>query len=858
MKTNICRFAREAPKTRFGLFLRYAWPSLTFIFRTSRLSFPPVPAFFIMKKSLPLLLTFTALPGLLFAAPANPVFASHRVTSETVGHAVQIKADLTAAKKLYLVVTDGGDGFAADWSNWVSPVVKGTFGVRSLTDLKPVKTTTGWGTVSLNVNANNQPMQVDGKPQANGFGVHAPSVLEFDLPEGTTSFEATGALDDGGTKQGGGATVEFKVYTSAPPEALAKTSPGNGGGAKEPAEALAALTAAPGLKAETFAAEPMLLSPSSIDVDHLGRVWVAEIVNYRSHNGERKAGDRILVLEDTDKDGKADKQSVFYESPDIISPHGVTVLGNKVIVSANGKVFVLTDENGDLKADRSEVLFSGIAGAQHDHGIHAFHFGPDGKYYFNFGNAGEQLRDKNGQPITDLAGNKIDGSGKPYREGMIFRCDPDGTHVETLAWNFRNNWEVAVDSFGTLWQSDNDDDGNQSVRINYVMPYGNYGFKDELTGASWAKGDAKTKEEVVTRHWHLTDPGVVPNLLQTGAGSPTGMVIYEGDLLPAVFHNQMIHCDAGPNIVRSYPVKKAGSGYTADTVKILEGTGDKWFRPSDVSVAPDGSLIIADWYDPGVGGHAMGDLDRGRIYRVTPEGHQGYANPVFDVKTAEGAIAALSSPNEEARYLGYTALKSMGEAAAPALEKLVVSAKPHLQARALWLLAQVPGKAESVVAKALTDKNEDLRITGIRIGLLHGVAPAKLVAGLAKDSSAAVRREAAIALRFDKSPEANAAWATLAAQHDGKDRWALEAMGIGADLSWDARIAAYLQVVPNPESNPGGRDILWRSRAKSSATHLANIMKGDAVPESEKDRYMRAFDYQPTAEKDKALESLLK
>ena len=810
-----------------------------------------------MKSSLPLLLTLASLPALLPAAPVKPVYSSHRVTPETVGHAVEIKADLTGAKKLYLVVTDGGDGFGCDWTNWVNPVLKGSFGEKKLTDLTPVKSETGWGKVGRNANADGQPMSVNGQPAQLGFGVHAPSVLEFDLPEGTTGFEATGALDDSGTKQGGGSTVEFKVYTQAPPAALTKPSGGAGGGNLEPEAALAALTPGAGLKAETFAAEPMLLSPSSIDVDHLGRVWVGEIVNYRSHDGKRPTGDRILVLEDTDKDGKADRQTVFYESKDITSPHGITVLGNRVIVAASGKVFVLTDDNGDLKADRSELLFSGISGAQHDHGIHAFHFGPDGKYYFNFGNAGEQLKDKNGQPVVDKAGNTVSASGKPYRQGMIFRCDPDGSHVETLAWNFRNNWEVAVDSFGTLWQSDNDDDGNQSVRINYVMPYGNYGFTDELTGASWSKGDAKTKEETIARHWHQTDPGVVPNLLHTGGGSPTGILVYEGDLLPEVFRGQMIHCDAGPNIVRSYPVKKQGAGYSAESVNLLEGTNDKWFRPSDVSVAPDGSLIIADWYDPGVGGHAMGDLDRGRIYRVTPEGHQGYQNPSFDLKTAEGAIAALSSPNEEARYLGYTALQAMGEAAVPALEKLTASAKPQLQARALWLLAQMPGKAEATVQRALADQNDDLRVTGIRIGLQHGISPAKLIAPLAKDPAASVRREAALALRFDTSPEADALWATLASQHDGKDRWAIEALGIGADLSWDARLAAYLKLVRAPEATPGGRDIIWRSRAKASAAILAKIVKDNTLPEAEKDHLMRAFDYQPTAEKDKALESLL-
>src|SRR6187549_375619 len=152
---------------------------------------------------------------------------------------------------------------------------------------------------------------------------------------------------------------------------------------------------------------------------------------------------------------------------------------------------------------------------------------------------------------------------------MVFRCNLDGREVEMLAWNFRNNWEVSVDSFGTLWQSDNDDDGNKGVRINYVMEFGNYGYSDEMTGAGWQSARLGIESEIPQRHWHLNDPGVVPNLLQTGAGSPTGMVIYEGSLLPVQFRDQIIHADAGPNVVRSYPVKKNGAGYTADTINIL-------------------------------------------------------------------------------------------------------------------------------------------------------------------------------------------------------------------------------------------------------------------------------------------------
>src|SRR5687767_2313607 len=106
-----------------------------------------------------------------------------------------------------------------------------------------------------------------------------------------------------------------------------------------------------GYEVTLFASEPMFSNPTNIAIDAKGRVWVCEAYNYRNalnpKNPEKKEGDRIMILEDTDGDGKADKSKVFYQGTDINSALGICVLGNKVIVSRSPNVFVFTDENGD-------------------------------------------------------------------------------------------------------------------------------------------------------------------------------------------------------------------------------------------------------------------------------------------------------------------------------------------------------------------------------------------------------------------------------------------------------------------------------------------------------------------------------
>ncbi|NNE94279.1 MAG: dehydrogenase, partial [Verrucomicrobiales bacterium] len=275
---------------------------------------------------------------------------------------------------------------AFDWANWAEPrLVLADGSEKKLTDLNWKSASQGWGQTRKNANAGGGEMRVLGRKVEYGIGTHSPSVISFDVPKGAKQFKARGALDDGGTSQGGGdapASVAFLVYTENPAAVMAKKQqsvPNSGGRSAD--EALDSLEVHPELEAQLFASEPMIGSPSSIDIDELGRVWVCDVVNYRRNQGKRKGGDKIVILEDTDGDAKADKSTVFYQGNDIDSAHGILVLGDRVIVSAGEEIFSLYDRDGDGKADpdSKEMMFTKISGKQHDHGIHAMHFGPDGR-----------------------------------------------------------------------------------------------------------------------------------------------------------------------------------------------------------------------------------------------------------------------------------------------------------------------------------------------------------------------------------------------------------------------------------------------------------------------------------------------
>ncbi|HVJ46709.1 MAG TPA: PVC-type heme-binding CxxCH protein, partial [Luteolibacter sp.] len=210
-----------------------------------------------------------------------------------------------------------------------------------------------------------------------------------------------------------------------------------------------------------WATSPMFHNPANMDIDHLGRIWITEGVNYRHVANRRPEGDRVVFLEDTDKDGKADKSTVFYQDPELTCPLGIAVFDNVVIVSQPPNLIKLTDldRNGKFEADKGdkrEVILTGFNGYNHDHSLHSLTGGPDGKWYFNQGNMCAQFTDASGKtfrigsPYEDrrfgkeavdskaIAGQKSD-DGFVYVGGFTVRMNPDATNAEIIGFNYRNS-----------------------------------------------------------------------------------------------------------------------------------------------------------------------------------------------------------------------------------------------------------------------------------------------------------------------------------------------------------------------------------------------------------------------------------
>ncbi len=606
------------------------------------------------------------------------------------------------------------------------------------------------------------------------------------------------------------------------------------------------------LEVTLWASSPLFYNPTNFDIDHKGRIWVAEGVNYRKFRNKTSrthpVGDRIMILEDTDGDGKADSSKVFWQDSSLVAPLGIAVIDNRVLISQPPSLIAITDVNrndrfddGDIK----EILLTGFEGYDHDHSLHSVTVGPNGQYYFNTGNAGNadvespDLHLFTGSSYlnrTDRA--KPSSDGHQYVGGVAMRMNPDGTGLAVIGHNFRNSYEQTVTSYGDVFNNDNDDP--PAARTTWLMEYGNLGFSSFDGLRSW-RTERRPDQSTAEAEWRQGDPGTIPAGDVYGGGAPTGITFYEGDALGEEYRGMLLSCEPTRNVIFGYKPQPEKAGFALERFDFFgsNSTGKFYgadfsqtqarnrearfqFRPADIAVGTDGALYVADWFDTRVGGHgAYDEKGVGSIYRIAPKG-KTLKSPQIDFSTTRGLVEAFKSPNHNVRGAAFYGLKEKGKSAISAVSKLLKSDNNYIQARAVFLLPHLGPEGVALAEERLKDSDPQMRIAAFRALRATGSNYISHAIQLAKDASPAVRREVALALRDVPFGEMRETLLDLVDGYDGSDRWYLEAIGTSVALE-EGKAYAYLKNKRGQDPADWSKafaDIVWRLYPESAVDDM--------------------------------------
>ncbi len=359
------------------------------------------------------------------------------------------------------------------------------------------------------------------------------------------------------------------------------------------------------LKLELFAEHPTLVTPTGIDVDHLGRVWVLESNTHFPPDGYAgHPSDRLLVLHDTDGDGKADKTTVFadgfkFAMSVAVQPLWLEVdgLGSKVegqkkstpsdpqpstlnpqptvFVATRGEIVRLRDTNNDLVADeRTRLVHLETAGNYPHNGLAGIAFDALGWMYFGFGeNLGADYK------IIGSDGITLSGGGEG---GNMYRCRTDGSKLEKWATGFWNPHASCFDAFGRLFTVDNDPDSRPPCRLLHIIPGGDYGYR-------FRNGRRGTHPFTA---WNGEIPGTLPMVSGTGE-APSGILCYESDGFPADYLGTLLVGSWGDHRIDQFVLESKGASFVSKPKPIVQGAEN--FRPVGLALAPDGSVYFSDW-----------------------------------------------------------------------------------------------------------------------------------------------------------------------------------------------------------------------------------------------------------------------
>ena len=503
---------------------------------------------------------------------------------------------------------------------------------------------------------------------------------------------------------------------------------------------LASMTVPDGFELNLFATDPVLTNPINLNWDTRGRAWVSMSSTYPHIKPGKEPNDRIVILEDTDQDGTADKSTVFADG--LLVPHSVMpVKGGAYVCSATEFLF-LSDTDGDDRADHKRVVFSGFGNADVHHMIHALRWAPWGELYFN------QSIYINSFIETRWGKRRLNGSG-------VWRFRPETERLEIFARGAVNPWGHAIDRWGQSFITD----GAGGQGPHYTFP-----------GAAFRSAVGAPK----------TLPGLV-------AGKPngTGCEVLSGRHFPEEWAGSIVENDFRANRTVRYKITENGSGFAAEEVETLIRSSRQTYRPVDLKVGPDGALYIVDWYNAIIDHgevdfhHPLRDKAHGRIWRLRAKDRPLVKRPKISGASIEVLLDQLKAPEDYTRTQAKRELATRSQNEVLPKLKLWLASLPvdspnreHHLLEALWLHGAMNAPNEELLRKVLKSTEARARANAVRI-LFHWRAhinnPYELFRAAIDDEHSRVRLEAVNVLRELGSLEsANIA---LGALRQSRDKW---------------------------------------------------------------------------------------